>query len=227
MEPVLFIFLAVALFGIIALLAWYFSADQRALRAMRAVPYRRIADVIDGEKARIVGQVALRETVRAPLSGRECAYWRVTVREQRGGGKSRHWVTIIDEHGGVDFFLEQDGAKALIKTDLVTAVLQKDGSFSSGFLNDATPELEAFLAERGHSAQGWVFNKNLRYHEGVVEHGETVCVVGVGHWERDPDEEARAGSGYRDAQHPKRLVMKSPDEGPLQLTDRPDGALAS
>lgn len=221
MTPIAFALVAMAAVGGIAFFVWYFSADQKARRAMRSVPRLDIEHVSEGEKARIVGTVEVGETVAAPLSGRACAYWRVTVQEQRGGGKNRHWVTIIDEHDGVDFFLKDGKAKALIETVHVQAVLEKDGKFSSGFLNDAGPELEAFLAERGHSSQGWVFNKNMRYHEGVVEPGEIVCAVGVGRWERDPDEQASAGAGYREAQMPKRLRLVSPDDGPLLLSDEP------
>lgn len=215
------IVVALLVAAVVAFVSWWLSADQKARRAMRSVPLRRIKDVVEGEKARVIGEVEAERTVAAPLSGRPCTYWRVTVLEQRGG-KNRHWVTVVDEHDGVDFFLRDGAAKALVKTELVQAVLDKDAKLSSGVLNDATPQLEAFLAERGHSTQGWIFNKTMRYHEGVVEPGERVCVVGVGRWERDPDEQARAGTGYRDAQMPKRLVLQSPDDGPLLLSDQAD-----
>ena len=51
--------------------------------------------------------------------------------------------------------------------------------------------------------------------------GVVVCAVGVGRWERDPEEQATAGAGYREAQMPKRLVLSSPDDGPLLLSDEP------
>lgn len=211
----------VAVVGVIVMFAvWWFSAEQVARRAMRAVPRKAIRDVAEGEKARIVGSVELAQSIAAPLTGRACAYWRVVVQELRGG-KNRRWVTVIDEHEGVDFFVRDESGKALIKTELVTPLLEKDAALSSGFLNDATPELEAFLAARGRSSKGWVFNKSMRYREGVVEHGETVCVVGVGRWERDPDERAGAGAGYREAEMPMRLVMSSPDDGNLLLSDEP------
>lgn len=216
---VLVLWVALVCFAIVALCAWYFSADQRALRAMRAVPLRRIADVKGGEKVRIVGEVEAPRTLRAPLSGRACAYWRVTVREQRGSGKSRRWVTIIDEQEGVDFFLRDGMAKALIKTAHAQAVLDQDGRYVSGFMRDAPPELEVFLAQRGHSSKGWFFNKNMQYREGIVEPGETVAAVGVGRWERDPDEEPTAG-GYRDVIQPRRLVLDRPEDGLLLISDR-------
>ncbi|RZO62542.1 MAG: hypothetical protein EVA89_08925 [Sandaracinaceae bacterium] len=211
--------LMLLLVGGFALFRWYFSADQKARRAMQAVPLLPAARVRDGQTARVIGEVLPGASVTAPLSGRPCTYWRVTVEEQRGGSKNRRWVTIVDEHEGVDFLLRDGDTKALVKTDFVQCVLEKDGKFSSGFLNDATPELDAFLRERGQSSQGLVFNKNMRYREGVVEPGEHVCVVGAGRWERDPDEEASAGTGYRDASMPTRLVLVAPEDGPLLLSD--------
>lgn len=216
----------IALFAVgaggFALYRWYFSSDQKARRAMKAVPKLPAARVENGQVARVVGHARPEQTVSAPLSGRACAYWRIVVEEQRGGGKNRHWVTIIDEHDGVDFLLESGDDRVLVKTSYVQCVLEKDGKFSSGFLNDASPELEAFLSERGHTSQGLVFNKGMRYREGVVEPGELVAVVGVGRWERDPDESASAGAGYRDAHVPQRLVMDAPEDGPLLLSDEPE-----
>ena len=148
---------ALAAVGRIAFSGWYFSADQRARRAIKAAPLRAIPDVIEGERARVVGEVELISSLVAPLSARTCAYWRVIVQEQRGG-KNQHWHTLVDEHEGVDFFVRDGAHRAVVKATHSQAMLEQDAGYSSGFLNDATPELEAFLAERGHSSQGWVFN---------------------------------------------------------------------
>jgi hypothetical protein len=203
-------------------LTWYFSPGQVARRAMKSTPRRRVGDVLDGEVARVVGRVEPIETLRAPLTGRACVCWHVEVQEYRSSGKSGHWSTVIDEHEATDFFLKDEATRALVKTSFTKPVLEQDRTLKSGFLNDATPELEAFLAARGRSSQGWVFNKNMRYREGVLEPDEQVCVVGLGRWERDPEAHATPGQGYRDAQLPQRLVLDSPTSGPLLLTDEHD-----
>jgi len=198
---------------------WWFSADQVARRAMRKVPMRVIRDVLEGEKARIVGEAAGDAPIPAPLSGRSCFYWRVTVEEYRRRGKHGSWRTIIDEQEGVDFVVKDGTGKAWIRASHVHSLLEKDARFASGILNDAGPELEAFLARHGHSSEGLLFNKNMRYREGVVEPGEAVAVVGIGRWAQDPDEPAQAAAGYRDMVTPKRLVMEPPEDGPLLLSD--------
>lgn len=210
-----------ALLGLVAWGSWYFSADQTARRAMRAVPVRAVAEVAGGTKARIVGRVRVDAPITAPLTGRACARWRVIVQEKRGG-KNKHWVTVLDASQGVDFVVEDPSGKAIVAGPSVQAVLEQDGNFSSGFLNDATPELEAFLAAHGRSSQGFVFNKTMRYREGVVEPGETVTVVGWARWEADPEASARAGAGYRDAETPKRLVIDAPPGEALIVSDHHD-----
>lgn len=209
-----------ALVGGFLFVRWWFSTDQKARRAMRALAVRRIDDVLTGEKARIVGAVEPLAAITAPLSGRACVYWRVHVEEYRRSGKNGSWHTIVDEHEGVDFLLRDGDQKALVKTSFVHPVLERDGSWSSGLWNEASDELKAFLAERGHSTEGWIFNKNMRYREGVAEPGEEIAVVGVGRRERDPDEHARP-DGYRDVAMPERLVMDAPEDGPLLLSDEP------
>jgi hypothetical protein len=202
-------------------LSWYFSDAAKLRRAMRDAPIRRVGDVLEGEVARVVGEVEPLELVEAPLSGRACVYWQVLVQEYRNSGKSGRWVTVIDEDAGEDFLVRDVTGKALVKVAVTSSLLDKDYERSSGFMNDATPELEAFLAARGERSQGWVLNKRMRYREGVVEPGERVCVVGVGRWERDPNEHAQPGQGYRDAQLPQRLILESPQVGSLLLSDEP------
>ncbi|NOY94235.1 MAG: hypothetical protein GXP55_23910 [Deltaproteobacteria bacterium] len=212
-----FLLVAVA----IAFGSWYFSADRRALRAMKAVPLLPVGDVREGQKTRIVGRAELLETLTAPLTGRACAAWRVAVLEQRRSGKNSRWVTVLDEQESVDFLVLDGTSKALVKANDASVVLDKDWKDSSGLFAAATPELESFLQERGLSSKGFVFNKGMKYHEGVLEAGEYVAVVGVGRWERDPERGPSAGAGYREASAPRRLVMTSPDDDMLILSDEP------
>ena len=219
MTPVVFVAVVVVTIALGLFLAWYFSADQRLMRRMRGTPQRAIADVVEGERVRVVGRVRVEAPLAAPLSARPCAYYRVVVEEQRRRGKSTYWFTVVDEERGVDFLLEDGTGVARVPIGHVQAVLEGDARGKSGFLRDPTPELEAFLAARGLATTGWLFNKTIRYREGVAEPGELVAVVGTGRWERDPEASAKAGDGYREATMPKRLVLEAPSDGPLLLSD--------
>ena len=77
-----------------------------------------------------------------------------------------------------------------------------------------------YLARHGESSSGWIFNKTLRFREGVLEEGETVAVVGQFFWEPDPEPmPGEMGGGYRD--HPVRLVVRAPKNRSIFLSDDP------
>lgn len=214
---VLVVFAAIAIYG------YYFSEAAKIRRALKAAPRVTIAEAQQGSVVKIAGRVRpVTELLAAPLTGRKCVYFEATVEEYRSSGKSGRWVEIIREAESSDFLVEDGTGRALVKTAAMKPLLVKDSTLTSGFLNDASADLEAFLQKHGKSSTGWIFNKNLRYKEGVFEPGETVSVLGQCRWEQDPDPR-EAGSGYRDT--PKRLVMDAPDQGQfLFASDEPDTA---
>lgn len=213
--------LAVAVAGVIALAGWWYSGDRKARRVLAAAPRRAVVDVAEGEFVRVVGTVEVERPVDAPLSGRECAHWRVIVEDF--SVNDHEGSRMVDEHDGVDFFVREEGGdRALVSTRLIQALLEDESERRSGPRAAATPEVEAFLLGRAKKSRGWIFNKSLRCRETVARPGATVAVVGVARWERDPTEEASAGAGYREAHMPMRLVLEGPDGGALLLSDEPE-----
>ena len=81
-----------------------------------------------------------------------------------------HWIT--------------DGSHyALVEFTEARCFLIPNGNYYSGFLNDATPDLERFLSERGCTSTGILgTNRTMRYKEGTLEQKEKFVVVGKGHW---------------------------------------------
>lgn len=167
---------------------------------------------------KVRGKVATLDVLTAPLSGRSCAYYEVIVEEKVSTGKSSTWRTIIREVEERDFLLDDGTGRARVEMVAVEAAVEKDGHWSSGTLNDATPVLEGFLQRHGFGSVGWLFNKTLRYREGVLEPGEEVAVLGWADHEIDP-EPTTSGAGYRDA--PTRVVVRSSVDVPLRVSDDP------
>jgi hypothetical protein len=198
---------------------WYFSDEQRTKRAIRTAPGTPIAQAQAGNMAKLTGRVSyLTEPVSAPLSGRSCAYYLVTVEEYRSSGKSGSWVTILRDAGGVDFLIEDGTGRARVVNQALKVVAVQDAKYSSGTFNDATPELEAYLAKHGQKSKGWLFNKGMRYLEAVFEEGETVAIVGQIGFEHDPGA-VPEGAGYRET--PQRAVIAAPPGGYLLASDDP------
>ncbi len=212
---------AVAVVGIGAVT--YFSREAQLRRAMKAVPLSTVAGATEGARVRIVGRVVQRDHVLdAPLSQRRCVAFRVLVETRRQSGKSSHWVKTIDEHSEVDFILEDETGRARVEAPGGEFLIVLDHSESSGFLNDATPELEEFLTARGHTSTSFIgMNKTMRYREGALELGEQIAVVGLARWEDDPEAGAvdAGGGGFRDAARKKRLVLTASEGAPIHASD--------
>lgn len=144
-----------------------------------------ISQFKNGQRGKIVGKLDFFDApLISPLTGRECSYYHVVIKEHRRRGKSSSWVTIIDERRNVDFMIQEGEYSALVSSQNIQGMLVKDGKFKSGTFNDATPHLNAFLERHGRSSTGMLgFNKSLKYHEGILEKGEEVAVLGTGMWE--------------------------------------------
>ena len=192
----------------IVFLVWWFNADTKAKRKIKNTPVVSVADIQEGTLVKVVGAVdCASEPMQAPLSGRACTFFRIKVSEYRRRGKNSSWVTIIDDTDGIEFIVSDSTGGAFVDPSLVRAVLDQDAKFNSGLMSGAGENLEAYLSAHGRSSKGIVFNKSMKYHEGIVEPGEVVAVVGIAHWD----------TAGRD----RVLRIKAPDDGPVLLTDMP------
>jgi hypothetical protein len=198
----------------------FFSDEAKIRRALKQAPRVDIKDAPSGSVVKLVGRVrAVREPLRSPLGGRACVFFETTVERYHSQRRGGDWRQIIHETDSTNFLLEDGTGRALVRAAGMKVLSVKDVERASGFLNDAAPDLEAYLARHGHQSQGLIFNKALRFREGVFEPGELVAVIGAVQWERDPDP-TEAGSGYRNS--PKRLVVGRRPDGPLLASDEPE-----
>ncbi|MBX7191130.1 MAG: E3 ubiquitin ligase family protein [Sandaracinaceae bacterium] len=220
----LFLVIALVVVVVVGLAAMFFSEAAQTRRAMLRVPRSNVSAAIDGELVRLVGRVVeLDPALDAPLSHRRCVAFRVLVETKQSTGKSSHWVSTIDQRESVRFVLEDESGRARIEAAQSKLLVELDEEQGSGFLNDATPELEAYLAEHGKESTNFLgLNKSMRYREGVLALGETVAVLGVARWEDDPDAGAvdMGQAGFRDAPRKKRLVLEPANDG-LYASDDP------
>lgn len=205
--------------GVVAIIS-HFNSEKYKIRKLLAAAVRTpVRSLGPGQAAKVIGRVVPAESalLEAPLSGRRCVFYEVVVEERISSGRSSRWVERIRETARVDFALDDTtGLVRVPRREHMRYVAEQDSEHSSGTFNDAAPHLEEFLAKHGMKSQGWVFNKSLRYREGVFEPGETVAVAGVVDFEDDP-EGSRQPTGYRES--PKRPVLRSPPGESLIASD--------
>ena len=216
-----FVFVALSLAGMLGGmgLRYAFTRERRIKRALRRVKPTEIRAARDGKVLKVVGELVYAgRSIPSPLSGRACAYYSIVVEQYRGNGRSGRWHEILREEKGIDFYLRDATGMALVRVSdgVAWPALVPDRRARLSPILHTDADLERFLAQRGQSAEGRFFRKNLRAAEGILEAGERVAVGGLGRWLPDPD---AAGGSYRET--PQRLVLQASEALPLFLSDDP------
>jgi hypothetical protein len=180
--PVIFIIVAIVI--AIIFISYFFSKKARIKRKLKKAAFKKMAEFKDGETAKIVGEVEIiGEPLIAPLSGRKCSYYYIHIEERVKSGKSWHWRTRVEEEVSGKFVIKEGEKYAFINDNNLNCYIVQDRNFSSGFLNDASKNLEKYLNTKGYESEGILgLNRTLRYKEGVLENGEEIAVFGTGKW---------------------------------------------
>ncbi len=176
-----------------------------------------------GQTVKVCGRIKRHEKIlNAPFSGRECVFYEVFVEEYHDLPHGQHyWHCVVHDIACVDFFIEDDTGVALVKKDKLKVSLRaaatKDYLWEEvGLLGQTSPDLEAFLVRHNQSTKGVVFNRKLRYREGVFELDEEVIALGTAIWEHAP-EGTTTRQGYRGAA--QRLVLGPLPGGSILMSD--------
>lgn len=206
-------------------------ASEGVLKArLRDAPEKRIADVRDHSVVRIVG-VARRATervLRAPISGRLCAAWRVTV--ETGPALKM----VVDEHDAQDFCVEDGPDRAHVTPHALHLLLDFDHqryqleplgfslppdlSTVQGLLDSPNPASESIQDYLGtHSLRSGELG-SYRIQEGVLEYGERVAVWGEGVWREGT---VKHFEGYRSVTRKRELEIGPVQGKPVIVSDDP------
>lgn len=213
------ILLALALCAIpVGIAFWYWSDTATIRRALRKARHASIAEAPEGAVVRIDGVIADGETLIAPLTGRACVFYLATIEEYVSSGRSGSWRERARELRGVPFTVDDGTGRALVDPAGARVDIDIDSTTRSGTLDDPTEAEAAFLRRHGQQGAGWIFNKRLRYREGVFQVGERIAVMCQPVREPDPDAAARAAAGYRDPA-PTRLRIGGSPAHPILLSD--------
>jgi hypothetical protein len=171
----------------------------------------------DGASGKITGNIRfLGKTLKAPLSGRKCAYYHVLIEQYESTGRAGHYMTKHESEEAGDVIIEHNGTYAVIHTNLIKSYLVDDRKYTSGLLKNTTPQLEAFLKNHNLSSESFLgMNKSMRYREGILEEGEAIAVMGKGFWKSKEE-------FTFPIPNPKVLVIEPDSENPVYLSDDPE-----
>ena len=189
---------------------WRRSRKTRNLRRLRRLIKNasviRIEDFDDGAINGIMGTVRYRcEPMTAPFSGRACCFYRIRATYYRGVN-ARH-KPLFAENYILDFMLEGEKSRALVRTDYAQVYVDCDKI-------SCTNRMQDVVAERCELPR---FFTSLTTREGLLKDGTKLIVFGQGRWETSP---TVAGKHYR--QPGRRLVLFGTENAPLVITTRLD-----
>jgi hypothetical protein len=196
---------------------WYYSDEKKARRALRAAPRCAIGEARDGRVEKLTGRISsLAEPLRAPLSGRRCVHYAVTVEERRSSsGGSARWETVLRDTDGADFLLEDGTGRARVVSKAITLLNTPVALYGWATFNYVTPEVRAYLAAHGLERKEAFVNDSMRCLEAVLVEGTMAAVMGAVSFEVDP-----GGMRYREM--PRRVVVTAPQGKSILASDDPD-----
>jgi hypothetical protein len=189
------------------------NEDRRIRKLIRGAPLRTLGELGEDTFARIVGVVRPHgaRVLEAPLSGRLCAYYAITVHARRA--RSRGFAPVFqisEEQEAIPFELDVEGVRALVDP--------ADAWISSGFdhtLAGVTDPRARDLCTRLALDHVSYDHGSMRFREAVLAIDERIAIFGTGVREVAPD---AAEQGYRDGAS-TRFRFTGTERFPLVIRD--------
>lgn len=205
------------LFGMIVvvvfiLIAAYFSRKYVIRRRLNRVQLFSLSDFKSGTYRKIVGKVYFGgETMRAPISGRECVYYYLKISERSG----RNTSTIVSDEFIADLILTDGKNYALIDADSPKSYLVPDRNYESGSFTSATERMEQILREyKIDPTTSWGADRHFEYEEGILEKNEECIISGIGTWEKSTSHNVKVPSA-------RILVIRKQVDKEMFISDDP------
>jgi len=183
-------------------------ADRRLRKLLREARTYALGELPEDTFGRVTGTVRPldHKLLEAPLSGRLCVYYDISIEPQTGNGTTLR--VLASEQDAIPFLLEADGHRAVIDPAHARISAGFDHVVSS---KEPTERSLALLSRYRWRGDGSVYCR-----EAILEADETVTVVGAGIREADP--EALPSAGYREGGQ-TRLRLTGAAKFPLLISD--------
>jgi len=182
-----------AAFGAVMGVVWFFRGfkELKIKRTIQNIPTSKINTGAVGTDVEIKGNIVIEKgrTVTAPISGKQCAIYRIEIQVERRRKNSTYWVSIDQFYSHEGFYVDdQSGASALVFPE--GARINREGKtdnyyFSSSDLNDIPDPLRNSLTANQHKLKkfkfkktSWLFSEKYRLLEWCFMPNEEVYILG-------------------------------------------------
>ena len=157
-------------------LFWSGFRHLKALRRIENTPTCKVRSLPMGS-VEIVGTAEVEESLVAPLTGKQVAYYRVLVEELRSSRHGSRWVARHVEVEEPPFHLRDETGRVLVMPNGADVHLPEAYEFQDNGWSSVPAEVENFLHSRG--IKKGFFRGTYRFREWHIALGEPVYVYGV------------------------------------------------
>jgi len=158
--------------------------------------------------------VPWKEKLEAPLSKKDCVYYKYLIEEYRRSGKSGHYVVIDKGESQSPFLLKDETGMVLIDPKDAEIGISPDLKIESS--KDPPENIKLFLASRGLKYEGFLgINKQMRYQEWHLAPGDELYIMGTA--ENYPSGETMTKKGTANM-----IIRKGKYEKFYYISDRPE-----
>lgn len=177
-SPALLLFWSVIGFAVGVALFFYGFVLLKQRRLILDTPSSKIRSAPMG-LVEVSGLACGPYTLLAPVTARQCYFYRTIVWELQKAGKSSQWVKVAGECIFVPFFLDDNTGRVLVDPRGAELDLHRDfeGEFSNSFfttLDPAPANVTAFLARRGVST-----HNKLKVEEFCIKPKNALFILGT------------------------------------------------
>ena len=186
-------------------------AELRNRFRMRASATSELATIKDGKRSKFAGCArAISAPLAAPITGRPCVFFAVTIGEWFNGTKT----PLLSETSSSQFLLEDDTGSVVVTPDVVETLLKTRRL--RGHSSESHKQHKLLLARHGFSmVDEYGELRSLAFEELIIAENDAICVLGSMRTTSDPV----GHSAYRT--QPTKTTLGADRSGPLVLGDHP------
>lgn len=159
-------------------LIYYFSPDNRIKRGLKQIKLKSIGSINENELVKVKGRVVSSALIIAPVSGKQCVYYKVVVRHRFSHRETRH--TVITREKAANFSIENNEGRVFV--DMKTGYKVSSDrilEFKTNGKNRPSERLKKFLIKNDVSEKYLsVLYKTLRYEETTILPNDIITVSG-------------------------------------------------
>jgi hypothetical protein len=198
------------MFGVLGSRIGEAFAARRMRRLLAKTPVCTLAELREDTLGRITGVAKSLDdrVLQAPLSGRACVYYSITI----DGMRNKRYQALGGDQMAISFALDDGTEVAIVDPAAARVSSGYDAVEMLAFRDEPSPRAARLLGKRKIERR---YFTQVRLREAVIEVDEAICVLGAG--TREP---AGGDGQYRDGSK-TRLRLVGSRRFPLLISDDP------